>query len=203
MGFVEPSLYESDRDVIAHVLAPTGLDFTELRERGTVWPQAEPVIQFADLRFPTPSGRIELASDAAQAEGLPRTAQPHADTRPRDGRLRLLSPASRWILNDTFANDPKLSKRVGRAAVAMHPQDAAQRGLVAGDLAILRSTVGELQLTVALSEDLPRGVAYSPKGHWPKREFGGANVNVLNPGEESDMGRSSAVHGIEVTVTPA
>ena len=28
-------------------------------------------------------------------------------------------------------------------------------------------------------------------------------MNVLNPGIKSDMGQSSAVHGIEVTVTAA
>ena len=56
---------------------------------------------------------------------------------------------------------------------------------------------------MALTDDLPRGVALSCKGRWPKREPGGANVNALNPGEHADMGRSTAVHSIEVTVAPA
>ena len=46
-------------------------------------------------------------------------------------------------------------------------------------------------------------MALSPKGRWPKREVTGANVNVLNPGTKSDMGGSSAVHGVEVSVTAA
>jgi hypothetical protein len=54
---------------------------------------------------------------------------------------------------------------------------------------------------VALSEDVPRGVAFSPKGRWPRLEQQGANVNVLNPGTPSDMGASSTVHGVEVTVS--
>ena len=161
------------------------------------------MVQFPDLRFPTPSGRIEIASARAQADGQPRVPEPHADARPAEGRLRLLSPASRWMLNATFANDPKLTWRVGEAAVAMHPADAAERGLAAGDPALLESTTGQLRLTVALSDDLPRGVVYSPKGRWPKREPGDANINVLNPGVESDMGHSTTVHGIEVTVGPA
>ena len=61
-----------------------------------------------------------------------------------------------------------------------------------------RTTTGSLELVVELSDALPRGVAYSPKGRWPKREGQRANVNVLNPGTKSDMGVSSAVHGIEV-----
>jgi anaerobic selenocysteine-containing dehydrogenase len=68
---------------------------------------------------------------------------------------------------------------------------------------LLESPTGQLTLRVELSDQLPRGVIYSPKGRWPKREPGSANVNVLNPGVESDMGHSTTVHGVEVTVTPA
>ena len=203
MGYTEPELHESDAQVIANVLAPTGRSFVELAAEGTVWLEPEARIQFADLRFPTPSGRIEIASAAAEADGLPRLPQPHADGRPAHGRLRLLSPASPWMLNDSFANDAKLTRRIGAATVAMHPADAAERGLAAGDMALLQSSAGKLSLAVALSDELPRGVIYSPKGRWPKREPGGANVNALNPGEESDMGRSTAVHGVEVTVSPS
>jgi hypothetical protein len=56
---------------------------------------------------------------------------------------------------------------------------------------------------VALSEDLPRGVAFSPKGRWPKLEAAQANVNALNPGTASDMGASTTVHGVEITLTRA
>ena len=52
-----------------------------------------------------------------------------------------------------------------------------------------------------LSDAVPRGVALSHKGRWPGSEPTGANVNVLNPGEKADMGESTAVHGVEVTVS--
>jgi anaerobic selenocysteine-containing dehydrogenase len=201
MGYDEPELFESDEDVIATALAPTGISFEELAVRGTAWLDPQPRVQFADMTLPTPSGRIEIASAQAQADGLPRVPQPHADSRPADGRLRLLSPASPWMLNDSFANDRKLTRRIGSAAVAMHPADAAERGLADGDAALLRSPTGTITLSVALSDELPRGVVYSPKGRWPKREPGHANVNVLNPGIPSDMGASTTVHGIEVTVS--
>ena len=201
MDFDEPQLHESDAEVIATVLEPTGFDFAELAVRGTVWLEPEPVIQFAELRFPTPTGRVEIASERAEADGHPRLPEPHSDPRPARDRLRLLSPASPWLLNDSFANDAKLTRRIGAATVMMHPADAADRGLAVGDAVRLESDVGRLNLTVELSEGLPRGVIYSPKGRWPKREPGMVNVNALNPGVESDMGRSTSVHGIEVTVT--
>jgi anaerobic selenocysteine-containing dehydrogenase len=202
MGYREHELHEPDDEVIEELLrrADVGLDFAELARRGTVWLDEQPRPQFADLRFPTPSGRVEIASNRAEADGQPRVPVPFADPRPRDGRLRLLSPASPWILNDSFANDPKITWRIGPATVALHPDDAAERGLAEGDRAVLESGTGELALTVALSDALPRGVAYSPKGRWPKRTPEHANVNVLNPGTPSDMGASTTVHGLEVTV---
>jgi anaerobic selenocysteine-containing dehydrogenase len=65
---------------------------------------------------------------------------------------------------------------------------------------VLSSETGAIELSVTLSEELPRGVAYSPKGRWPKAAPQGANVNALNPGIPSDLGASTTVHGLEVTV---
>jgi anaerobic selenocysteine-containing dehydrogenase len=205
MGFEDPALFESDREVIDRLLVDSGsgLTFEQLAARGTVWPTGVPQVPFRDLRFPTPSGRIELASRRAVADGLPATAQPWFDPRPVGGRLRLLTPASRWSLNDSFANEPRLAGRAGAATVALHPDDAAARGLGPGDTAHLASSVGALELTVVVSDAVPPGVALSPKGRWPRREAQGANVNVLNPGTPADMGASSAVHGVEVEVTRA
>jgi anaerobic selenocysteine-containing dehydrogenase len=205
MGYPEPELSESDHSMIAALLDQAGVvaSFDELARVGTVPLTADPVMQFEGLEFPTPSGRIEIASAAAEADGHPRVPQPWADARPAGDRMRLLTPASQWMLNDTFTNDPKITKRLGPAEIALNPADAARRGLIDGAQVMVANDVGSLLLQLRLSEDVPVGVALSPKGRWPKREAERANVNVLNPGTKSDMGQSSAVHGIEVTVTAA
>jgi len=205
LGFGDDALHEPDEQIIAEVLrrAGLGIDFASLARQGTIWVHPQPRVQFGGLRFPTPSGKVELASARAEADGHPRTAQPHADPRPAGGWLRLLTPASPWLLNHSFANEPRLARRLGPLAIALHPADAAERGLAAGDRVLARSPAGELELTAALSEDLPRGVAFSPKGRWPKLEGGRANVNALNPGTASDMGASTTVHGVEITLTRA
>jgi anaerobic selenocysteine-containing dehydrogenase len=58
-----------------------------------------------------------------------------------------------------------------------------------------------LELDVVVSDRVAPGVAMSPKGRWPRRAGKErANVNTLNPGQKTDMGESSAVHGVEVEI---
>jgi anaerobic selenocysteine-containing dehydrogenase len=205
MGFTEPDLFEADRDLIERLLAGTGLGigFAELASVGTVAFGDEPVVQFPDLRFPTPSGKVEIASDAAERVGLPRVPQPTAEPRPAPGAFRLLSPASPWLMNDSFANDRRVERKLGAAWVAMHPDDARALGLIDGERVELSNATGRLALQLRVSDEVLPGVVLSPKGRWPGREPARANVNVLNPGEKADMGGSTAVHSVEVSVSRA
>ena len=177
------------------------MSWDELARAGTVRLYDEPRVQFAD-GFPTPSGRIEIASAAAEADGHPRLPEPSVDEPPPPGCLRLLSPASPWLMNGTFGNDRKLRQRIGPATVALHPREAAGRGLRHGDPVTLRNATGALRLAVEISDAVPPGVAYAPKGRWPSHEPAGANVNALNPGSKTDIGESSAVHGVLVELMP-
>ncbi len=205
MGFAEPELHESDRAMLSELLRQTGLglDFEALAEKGTVTMTPDPIPQFERLAFPTPSGRIEMASGRAEAAGLPRAPRPHADARPKPRRLRLLTPAAHWLSSSGFGNDPDVRKRMGPPMIAVHPDDAAMLGLSQGGLAVASNENGELVLTVAVSDIVPRGVALSHKARWLKTAPGGANVNLLNGGIKSDMGQGSAVHGTEIALRRA
>ena len=204
MRFDEPELFESDAAVLARLLddMQVGFEFAELQRRGWHSISERPMIFYENLEFDTPSGRIEIASARAESQGLPRIPQPWADTRPAAGRFRLLSPASNWRLNDSYANDANLQKRAGPATVTLHPDDAAQLGVHDGARVRLANAAGRLELPATLDANVPRGVALTYKGRWPKHESGRHNVNVLNPGLPADMGASSSVHGVEVTIRP-
>jgi anaerobic selenocysteine-containing dehydrogenase len=205
MGFSEPEFVETDREILDRLLERSGLgeSFESLKQKGTIAVPAAPVVQFADRRFATPSGRIEIASEAAQADGQPRLPRCHSDARPAAGRLRLLSPADAWLLNTSFGNVGKIQTRLGSASIALHPADAAERCLREGEMALVENGCGKLNLKVTMSDGLPRGVALVHKGRWLAAEPGHANVNILNPGSKSDMGESTAVHSVEVSVARA
>jgi anaerobic selenocysteine-containing dehydrogenase len=204
MGFNEPELFESDQALIDYQLgrALPGVSFGALKAKGTIEVSKDPVVLHADLKFATPSGKIEIASARAAADGFPRVPHPNADTRPGHGMLRLLSPASAWLMNSSYGNDATILKKLGPARVALHPEDAKARGLSDGQDVLLRNATGQITMRLALSDVIPQGAALTHKTPWLKKNQG-VNVNVLNPGLTSDMGRSTALHGVEVEVLPA
>ena len=204
MDFTEPEFQESDAAILANLMKRSGLglSFASLAERGSIWVPEEPAVQFADGVFATPSGRIEVASARAAADGHPRLPQPWSDTRPAEGRLRLLSPAHAWLLNTTFGNVRQIDHRIGEATIALHPADAAERRLARG---------GHRARAQQLRPPSIEGRSFRMKfrAAWRSRTKAdgwarmpaSANVNVLNPGRKSDMGESTAVHSVEVSVS--
>ncbi len=204
MGLTEPELFETDASLIATLLeqAKPGLTFAALAELGTIFHPAEPVVQFESHDYQTPSGNIELAGPTFVDAGLPRAPFPSAEARPRGDELRLLSPASAWLMNSSYGNDPKIRKQLGESQAFLHPLEAQSRGLAHGARVRLASATGEITVQVALSNDVPMGVILAHKGRWPGNGADG-NVNALNPGQKADLAESCAVHSINVTVVAA
>lgn len=204
MDFTESELFERDAEIIDKLLKQTGtgIDFVQLAQKGTIDFTREPIIPFADYQLATPSGKIEIASEEFVKVGLPRSPQPFVDNRPTNGKLRVLSPASPWLMNSVYGNDARVQKLIGEADVILNPQEAQQRGLEEGMQVILSNEMGQLPLKVKFSEGVPWGVALVYKGRWPKLDASGANVNILNPGQKTDIAESSCVHAIEVEIAP-
>jgi hypothetical protein len=97
MGFSDPALFEVDPTLLKRMMTQMdpGFDFAELKERGHFYISNEPMPMHVDGKFSTPSGKIEIASNAAVEMGLPRVPQATVDPSPQAGHLRLLSPASK------------------------------------------------------------------------------------------------------------
>jgi anaerobic selenocysteine-containing dehydrogenase len=185
-------------------LAPLGLSLASFA-RGPVLSPAYEEVAFADLRFPTPSGRIELSSEEAERRwGVPRLPEfREALERPDpDGRfpLHVLTPNTKNRIHSQFGNLETIRRAAGAPFVAMHPRDARARGLSDGAAARVFNDRGELRLPVRIDRGLRPGCVSVTNGFWLTE---GAAVNVLSAGRETDMGHGAAFHDNAIEVERA
>jgi len=204
MGLTDPELFEPDAEMIATLLdqAKPGLTFEALAEAGTIEYPPEPGVQFEHHDYRTPSGKIELTGSAFVDAGLPRAPFASAEARPARGELRLLSPASKWLMNSSFGNDPKILKQLGEDQAFVHPDEARARGIANGARVRIGNPTGALTLRLCVSAEVPRGVILAYKSRWTANAASD-NVNALNPGNKADLAESCAVHSINVSMVPA
>lgn len=206
LGLDEAALFTTDKELINTMMQQMdcGFDFAELKQRGhfSISPDA-PAPWWQEQSFDTPSGRIEIASEQALEMGLPKTPQAIADDEPGEDEFRLISPASKWRLNDSYANDDNIQKRTGAPALHLNPSDAARLGLRDGAAVRIANATGELALTARLDDAVLPGTLVSYKGRWPGLEDSGNNINVVHTPVMADMGESTSVHSTVVTLSAA
>jgi anaerobic selenocysteine-containing dehydrogenase len=212
MAMEEPSLYDSDETMARQVLdsghpSLTGITLDALKARG--WMRLhypEPFVPFAD-GFPTPSGKVELASKRMADAGLDPVAgyTDAFETAQRDTPLArayplaLITPADHHFLNSTFANVADQLRRSGPPAVCIHPADAEPRGIADGSHVRVFNARGSFVAAAAVSDRVRRGVVASPKGRWPGLT-GGATVNATVDERDSDMGGGAVYHDNRVEI---
>lgn len=182
-------------------LGPVGLALDDFRDGPVLSPDFREVA-FADRRFPTPSGRIELVSDEAvrrwNVDPLPEFHEPGERPDPA-GRfpLHLLTPNTKNRIHSQFGNLESIRRVAGEPYMAMHPRDARDRGIANGDSARVFNERGRLTLPVRFDRGLRPGCVCVTNGFWMSE---GAAVNVLTLGRETDMGHGAAFHDNAVQV---
>ncbi|HHW15475.1 MAG TPA: molybdopterin-dependent oxidoreductase [Firmicutes bacterium] len=195
---------------LAEALAPLGgaALLTRLRAEGAVRHPRMPAVPFADGRFPTPSGKLELWSEAAAREGRdplggvawpwPESGGEGGDGQAPGGEeaaleeahpYRLLSPQPRHRLHSIFGNLEGPAPREEEAY--LHPLTAQEAGVTDGGEAVVFSSAGELRVRVRCDEGVRPGVVVIPNGAW--RRCGGS-VNLLTQGILADMGDQAALY---------
>ena len=204
-----PATHEAARQVLAGMLGANGERLLEELRRRPVDPSGCGDIAFVDederlaagdrdghaptrgLRFPTPSGRVEFASDAAsQAWGVDAVpdyrplAEGHASALAGRYPLQLLSCKTRDRIHSQFGNLEAVRQVERPHTLDMHPEDAAARGLGEGDPAVVWNDRGRIELRVRLDSGLRPGVVHVLEG---RCHAGDPDVNVLTDAGVTDM----------------
>ncbi len=155
----------------------------------------------------TASGKVEAAPDEVLAE-LTRLHEFLA-TPPSDG-LVLIGRRHLRTNNSWSHNVAGLAKGQQLCTLLLHPDDAAQRGLLDGEVARVRSAAGEVTVPIEVSEEIRRGVASLPHGFGHDldgvelsiaRQNGGTNSNVLTDRHDVDpLSGTAVLNGIPIEV---
>ena len=140
---------------------------------------------------------------AAGHDPLPGYTPPAEAAAPGEDRLALIAAASHWFLNSTFANGAVHARQAGEPTVALHPDDAAARGLTAGERVRVGNERGSFEALLAVGDAARPGVAATTKGYWPKLLAGGVNVNEATEERDADLGGGAVFHDCSVWVRPS
>ncbi|MEV0032584.1 molybdopterin dinucleotide binding domain-containing protein [Nocardia sp. NPDC050793] len=147
----------------------------------------------------------ELVDNAGRGRSL---------TVPSEGfDLKLIGRRHLRSNNSWLHNVPSMVKGKDRCTALMHPDDAAERGLLDGAPVTVTSATGSITVALEVSDEIRRGVVAIPHG-WGHREPGvgwtlaaslpGANVNLLHdPATIDPFSGAAAVNNTWVRVTPA
>lgn len=141
--------------------------------------------------FRTPSGRLEIWSDALAAQGVSPMPdwQPDAEEVSDAARwpLRLLTAPGYFQPHTAYSGVAFLRGREGAPSCVLHPDDATRRGLSDGQSVRLFNDRASISLVLRISDEVRPGVCLVP-GQRPAGEADGGTVNMLCSDRLSDIG---------------
>jgi anaerobic selenocysteine-containing dehydrogenase len=169
-------------------------------KQGPVISPFNQTIAFKDMKFKTPSGRIELYSrEAIKRWKVPGTAvfSEPVEASMRSGThknvypLFFMTPNTKNRIHSQFNNLAMIRQFSEKPGLQMHPDDALSRKIRNGDLVRIYNDRGEVKVEVELDYSIRRGCVAMTNGWWITE---GGTVNFLSCGRETDMGFGAAFH---------
>jgi anaerobic selenocysteine-containing dehydrogenase len=208
LGYDEPCFRESDEDIARQAFKADhpnmrGIDWDLLKKKG--WARLrlpERYAPFATGGFLTPSGKCELVSSFAKAQGadpLPSYVPPRESIASNPALasrypLAFLSTPARNFLNSSFANLPRFRNAEKTPQLHIHPDDARLRGIVDGSQVRAFNDRGSLTLTARVTDRVRAGVVAAPSVWWKKLSPDGCNANELTGQWPTDMGQAAVYY---------
>lgn len=195
LGLEQPGDIVDDQELSKALLGKN--TFAQLEEDGQLLPDVgtRPV-QMKDVRPATASGKIELFPESLQQSSGAGLYQYIEDQQIRDEYpLALISPSTRTSVNSSLAY---LEKK--QAVVTMHPQDASERDLRAGQTVRVFNAIGEVIIELQVAATVAPGVVSLAKGIWMQHTKNHRTSNALSPDTLSDIGAGACFNDARVQV---
>ena len=151
-------------------------------------------VQFATAFPRTPDRKADLWPAALGAEPYRYRDDPADSKHP----LALISPATDKTISSSLAE-----VLIQEAFLEMNPQDAAARGLRAGDEVRVHNDLGEVRVRLRLDGEVRPGVVVLAKGIWNRHTKNGSVGTALVPDTISEVSGGACFNDARVEVTPS
>ena len=176
------------------------LTLNDLRKGPVIAPGLQ-LTAYEDMKFETPSGKIELYSDEAKSKWAisPLPDYSPADSDPDDNTYPLVFITSNTgsRIHSQFGNLQIIKDISKQPAVGISPFDAEKRNISSGCNIRVYNKTGEIISVAIISNRVPSGILVLPNGIWIGEGGGG---NYLISGKETDIGYGAAFHDNKVEV---
>ncbi len=191
MGYDDPCLSQSDEDMIRDLIDPKvnplfeGITYEGLKRDGWARANVDSPRRWGinSGKWPTPSGKIEIYSEALAKLGLdplpmhlPEQEGFESLEAKKNFPLQVISAATHYFIGASFQHVPRL-------------QEMLARRIGDGDYCRLFNDRGEVFGHALIVDGLLPGVIGAQKQLQGSKMRGGVNVNALTSQRESDMGR--------------
>ena len=204
MGYDEPCFSQSDEDMIRELMDPEfnplfeGITYEGLKRDGWAKANVDSPRRWGvnSGRWPTPSGKIEIYSQALAKTGVdplpmhvPEQEGFESTELKKKFPLQVISAATHYFIGASFQHVPRLQDMLARPTFEISVADAKARGIEDGDYCRLFNDRGETFGYALIVEGLLTGVLGAQKQLRGSRMRGGVNINALTSQREADMGR--------------
>lgn len=169
-------------------------------------PVLSPVLQeiaFADFKFNTPSGKIELLSETAHDEWGVNPLPGYEKTVDKDQKkypFNLMSPNTKNRIHSQFGNLESIKIVDPEPLATINLGDAIKKRIQDNDFIRVFNDRGELTIKAKIDASLRPGNVVIVNGYWHEE---GACPNSLSKGRETDMGHGTAFHDNRVNYEKA
>lgn len=212
LDFTDPCFSESDDQIAAQAF-----NYQHPRTQHTNWEQLKqqgwsklqmPEAAFAHGGFTTPSGKCEFYSQQMADAGLdplPAYVPPYESVVSNPALasrypLSMISPPARNFLNSTFVNVKSLRDTEGEPHLDIHPEDAASRQIIAGDMVRIFNDRGSFVAKARVTDKARAGLVVGLSIWWKKFASDHKNANEVTSQQLTDMGGGPTFYDLLVQV---
>jgi anaerobic selenocysteine-containing dehydrogenase len=202
MGFLDPSLFETEAEMITQALDNKinphleGINYEKLVEYKYLKASIKPLLSG---NLATPSGKIELYSKQMEVDGYPPLPTYISNENDGDYPFLFVPGPNHNFLNSTFSNNEKHVSLEKEPRLHINVKDALMKGIEDGDQVRVWNKRGVCILIASVGENVLPGVVVT-QGLWADEVGTKQLVNTLTPDRVADMGNGATFFSGRVDV---